>query len=195
MSATPRPLPFNRLLIGAGGGIACSLLPAWITWLQQHFNVETRVVLTRGAERLVSAKALAVLTRAEVLIEEDAGPTGSAVRHIAAARWADAVLVAPATANLVGKLAHGIADDLVSTVVLATEAPTVIAPALTPTMASRPATRRNLDTLSADGYCVLPTGLGVESATGDVAAGAMVDAPVAVGALARLVRERLEVAS
>ena len=187
MSASvSRPaLPFERLLLCGSAGVSVALLPAWVAWIQQFFDVDVRVVLTRGAEDLVSPKALAVLTRHEVLTSAPADEPDPVVRHLEAARWADAVLVAPATANLIAKLAHGLADDLLTTIVLACEAPVVLAPSLPPAVSAKPAVRRNLALLADDGYGLVPTAQGTEAATGTHAPGAMADAPTALAYLKR----------
>jgi phosphopantothenoylcysteine decarboxylase/phosphopantothenate--cysteine ligase len=187
-------LGVRRLLLCGSGGVAAALLPAWVAWIRQHFAVELRVVLSRGAESLVSPKALAVLTRNEVLCGSALGDELPEVRHIEAARWPDAVLVAPATANLLARLAQGVADDLLTTVLLACEAPIVLVPSLPPAIAAKPATRRNIATLANDGFGIVPTVHGVETATANEAAGAMADAPAALAYLKRFVGGTTEAA-
>lgn len=178
-------LPFERLLLCGSGGISVALLPAWVAWARQHFDLQVRVVLSHGASELVSAKALAVLTRADVARSLESGDAGPSVRHLELARWGQAALVAPATANLLAKLAAGIADDLLTTVLLAFEGPVVLAPALAPEMAHKPATRRNLATVVRDGYGIVPTMQGLEAATSERAEGGMADAPTAFAYLKR----------
>jgi phosphopantothenoylcysteine decarboxylase/phosphopantothenate--cysteine ligase len=182
-----RPFPAERLLLCAGGGIGAALLPAWIVWLREHFEVEVRVGLTRGAEALVSPKALAVVCGRPVFLDREEQRGDPTVWHIEAAEWPDAVLVAPATANLLAKLAHGIADDMVTTVLLATERPVVLVPSLPPAMESKRSTRRNLATLEGDGFGVAPTAVGRVAASGSHGSGAMLDAPAAFACLKRFV--------
>lgn len=187
MGPARRSLGFRRLLLCGSGGVAVALLPAWVAWISQHFEVEVRVGLSQGAESLVSPKALAVLTQREVLCRSALGDELPEVRHLNAARWPDAVLVAPATANLLARLAQGIADDLLTTVLLACDAPVVLVPSVPPAMAGKPATRRNLAVLAEDGFGIVPTVQGVEAATATPAAGAMADAPQALEYLKRFV--------
>lgn len=195
MSPATGPLGFRRLMLcgsGSGsGGVAVALLPAWVAWIRQHFEIEIRVALSRGAEELVSPKALAVLAQHRVLRSSTQVDELPEVEHIAAANWPDAVLVAPTTANLLAKLAQGAADDLLSTVLLACPAPVVLVPSLPPAMAAKPAVRRNLATLTADGFGIVPTVWGVETATGARGAGAMADAPTALAYRKRFVAASL----
>jgi hypothetical protein len=113
----------------------------------------------------------------------------------APARSPQAALVAPATANLLAKLAAGIADDLLTTVLLAFEGPVVLAPALAPEMADKPATRRNLETLVRDGYGIVPTMQGLEAATSERAEGGMADALTAFAYLKRFALEHRRAAA
>lgn len=182
--------PTERLLLCAGGGIGAALLPAWILWLREHFEIDVRVALTRGAQALVSVEALAAVTGRPVLTEDDEHRNDPTVRHIEAAEWADAVLVAPATANLLAKLAHGIADDLVTTILLATERPVVLVPSLPPSMEDKPSTQRNLAALQGDGFGVAPTAVGRIAADGSHGSGAMLDAPAALAYLKRFLEGR-----
>lgn len=183
--AASRRLPVDRLLLCGSGGVSVALLPASVAWIQQHFEVEIRVVLSRGASELVSPKALAVLTRNEVMPAAAGDDTGPSVRHLELARWAQAALVAPATANLLAKLVAGIADDLLSTVLLAFEGPIVLAPALPPAFARKPATLRNLEILASDGFGIVPTMEGLEAASSERGDGGMADIPTALAYLKR----------
>jgi len=185
VSGATGSLPFERLLLCGSGGVSVALLPAWVAWSRQHFDLQIRVVLTRGACELVSPKALAVLTREEVARPAAGEDATASVRHLELAGWAEAALVAPATANLLAKLAAGIADDLLSTVLLAFDGPVVLAPSLPPAMARKAATRRNLATLAADGYGIVPTMQGIAAATGEREDGGMADAPTAFAYLKR----------
>ncbi len=182
--------PAERLLLCAGGGIGAALLPAWILWLHQHFAIDVRVALTRGAQALVSPKALTTVTGRPVLIDGDEQRNDPTVRHIEAAEWADAVLVAPTTANLLAKLAHGMADDLVTTILLATERPVVLVPSLPPSMEDKPCTRRNLALVQDDGFGIAPTAVGRVAADGSHGSGAMLDAPAAFAYLKRFLEGR-----
>lgn len=195
MTPVGQSLGFDRLLLCGTGGVAVALLPACVAWIRQHFDAELRVALSRGAENLVSSKALAVFSQHEVLRASTYDDDLPEVHHIAAANWPDAVLVAPTTANFLAKLAHGAADDLLTTVLLACPAPTVLVPSLPPAMTAKAAVRRNLETLAEDGFGIVPTVWGVETATGTQAAGAMADAPTALAYLKRFVAGSLKEAA
>lgn len=188
-------LPVERLLLCGSAGVGVSMLPASVAWIQRHFDVEIRVVLSRGASELVSPKALAVLTRNEVMESFSGLDDGPSVHHLELARWAEAALVAPTTANLLAKLANGIADDLLTTVLLGFEGPIVLVPSLPPAFARKPALRRNLETLAGDGFGIVPTAEGLEAASGERAEGGMADAPTALAYLKRFVLDATRLAA
>ena len=103
-----------------------------------------RIILTKGAEQFITPLSAAALTGEKVYTELFSLTDEAEMGHIRLAREADLLLVVPATAHFIAKLAHGLADDLASTVCLATEVPVMIAPAMNPVMWSHPATRENL---------------------------------------------------
>ena len=155
----------RRLLLCATGGYQCYALPGFILALLRHVADDVQVVLSAPAARLVSRLAVEVASRHQVYVGmEDSGPDVF-VPHIELGRNVDAVLVYPATVNIVGKIANGIADELVAALVLATEAPVFFVPVSNPAMWEHPAVKRNLDRLRADGYVVLPPLPAVEVAT------------------------------
>jgi phosphopantothenoylcysteine decarboxylase/phosphopantothenate--cysteine ligase len=143
----------KRVLLIIGGGIAAFRALELIRRLRER-GVAVTPVLTRAAEEFVTPLSVAALAAAKVhrdlfdLTEE------AEMGHIELSRSADLVVVAPATANLMGKMAAGLADDLASTLLLATDAPVLIAPAMNVRMWQHPTTRRNLATLRADGVAV-----------------------------------------
>lgn len=124
-----------------------------------------RACLTDAAERFVSPALFEALTGNPCLIDAFEEPEAGRMAHIDWARRADLLLVAPATASTIGKLAHGIADDMLTTILLATEAPLVIAPAMNPHMYANPATQAALAVLAARATTI------VEPSDGDVACG------------------------
>jgi len=159
------PRRARRLLLCATGGYQCYALPGFVLALLRHFADDVQVVLSRAAARLVSRAAVEVATRHPVYVEmEDTGPDVF-VPHIELGRNVDLVLVYPATVNVVAKVAHGVADELIPALILATAAPVVFVPVANPAMWNHPASRRNLKTLRGDGYVVLPPLPGVEVAT------------------------------
>jgi phosphopantothenoylcysteine decarboxylase/phosphopantothenate--cysteine ligase len=144
----------RRILLVIGGGIAAYKSLDLIRRLRER-GAAVRCVLTAGAQEFVTPLAAAALAgsraRTDLFDREDEAEIG----HIRLARDADAVVVAPATANLMAKMAHGHADDLASTVLLATTLPILIAPAMNVRMWLHPATQRNLAMLKADGVAVV----------------------------------------
>ncbi len=135
---TERALEGRRVLLGVTGGIAAYKTPELVRQLVER-GADVQVVMTPAARQFVAPLALQVVSRRTVVSDLFARSEGAEVRHIAMAREADLALIAPATANLLGKLAHGIADDPVTTVFLAVTAPTLIAPAMNDEMWRHPA--------------------------------------------------------
>ena len=190
MSPLPRAeFPIRRLLLGASGSIACAILPAWVSFMRESLGLEVRVLLTRRAELLVSAATLGALSGHPVALDRDDPATLATVPHQELADWPEAILVAPATANVIARLAAGMADDLLTTVVLAAECPVVLAPAMALPMLSKPATVRNLDTVRRDGCGIVPVHDGFAASAGASRGGAMADAPVALAYLKRFLAQ------
>ena len=144
----------KRILLVIGGGIAAYKALDLIRRLRER-GAGVRCILTEGAQRFVTPLAAAALSgeraHTDLFDRDDEAEIG----HIRLAREADLVVVAPATANLMARMAGGLADDLASTVLLATRLPILIAPAMNPAMWEHPATRRNLETLRRDGVAVV----------------------------------------
>jgi phosphopantothenoylcysteine decarboxylase/phosphopantothenate--cysteine ligase len=146
-------------------------------------GAEVQVAMTANAQRFVGAASLQAVAGTPVrdtLWDEAAE---AAMGHIELARWADRVVVAPATADLLAKLAHGIADDLVTTLCLATTAPLVVAPAMNNRMWLHPATQANLATLRSRGVAVIGPDDGAQ-ACGEFGPGRLSEPPAIVAALA-----------
>ena len=144
----------RRVLLAISGGIAAYKAPELLRALGKAGH-EVRCMLTAEAERFVSPLVLQSLSGRSVRRDLfDAGEEGE-IDHIGLADWAELVLVAPVTANLMAKMAHGLADDLVSTVLLATRAPVLIAPAMNVNMWNHPATQTNLAILRSRGIEVV----------------------------------------
>jgi phosphopantothenoylcysteine decarboxylase/phosphopantothenate--cysteine ligase len=163
--AAGSPVRARRVLLCATGGFQCYALPGFVLALLRHVADDVQVVLSRAAARLVSPLAVEAASRHPAYIEmEDHGPDVF-VPHIELGRHVDLVLVYPATVNIVGKVAGGIADELIAALLLATPAPVFFVPIGNPLMWAHPAVRRNLKTLRDDGYVVLPPLPAVEVAT------------------------------
>src|SRR5260370_22399329 len=168
-----------NLVLGVSGGIAAYKAPELVRRLQDA-GAEVRVILTPNAARFVSPLSLAAVSNHGVIIEQWGSPERGGVDHIELARWADLLLIAPATANVLAKLAAGIADDALSTYALAHRGDVIVAPAMNTFMLQHPTVAANLATLRARGVDVIEPDWGL-LACGDERAGRMPDA-------ARLVR-------
>ncbi|MCR9096853.1 MAG: bifunctional phosphopantothenoylcysteine decarboxylase/phosphopantothenate--cysteine ligase CoaBC [bacterium] len=181
----------RRILLAISGGIAAYKAPELVRTLKRAGH-EVRCMLTPEAERFVSALSLQAVSGESVRRDLfDAGEEGE-IDHIGLADWADLALVAPATANLLAKMAHGLADDLVTAVLLATRAPILVAPAMNVNMWSHPATQANLETLRSRGVATVGPDAG-ELACGWEGLGRMSDpAVIAEAAASRLVPTSLE---
>jgi len=168
----PRPRPV-RILLGVTGGIAAYKSPDLVRRLRER-GAEVQVVMTTGAARFITALTLQAVSGQPVrdaLWDEAAE---AAMGHIELARWADAVLVAPATADFLARLAHGHADDLLSTLCLATSAPLFVAPAMNHQMWANPATAANVALLKDRGVAILGPGEG-DQACGETGPGRMLE--------------------
>src|SRR5258707_6481884 len=143
----------RRVLVGMSGGIACYKACDVVRQLRQTGAV-VQVVMTRGAREFVTPLTLQTLSGTRVGTDTFDLTEESEIGHIRLADTADVVLIAPATANVLAKMAHGIADDLLTTVLLATRAPVVVAPAMNVHMWEHPATQANVETLVGRGVRV-----------------------------------------
>ena len=162
-----------RVVLGVGGGIAAYKSADLCRRLIER-GARVRVVMTRGAQAFITPLTFQAVSGNPVHTELLDERAEAGMGHIELARWADLVLVAPATANVMARLAAGLADDLLTTVCLATAAPIAIAPAMNRQMWAAPATRANLRTLQERGTWVLGPGEG-DQACGEVGAGRMLE--------------------
>jgi phosphopantothenoylcysteine decarboxylase/phosphopantothenate--cysteine ligase len=163
----------QRVLLGVSGGIAAYKAADLVRRLRDA-GAEVRVVLTEGATHFVGATTFQALSGQPVRDSLWDTAAEAAMGHIELARWATRILVAPASADLLSRLAAGAADDLLTTLCLASAAPLAVAPAMNQQMWAHPATAANLATLRARGVAVLGPGEG-DQACGDVGAGRMLE--------------------
>ncbi|MCM2314405.1 MAG: bifunctional phosphopantothenoylcysteine decarboxylase/phosphopantothenate--cysteine ligase CoaBC [Thermoanaerobaculia bacterium] len=170
-----------NIVLGVSGGIAAYKAPDLVRRLQDT-GAAVRVILTPNAARFVSPLSLAAVSNHGVVVEQWGDPSSGGVDHIEIARWAQLLLVAPATANIIAKLATGIADDALTTYALAHRGPIAIAPAMNTFMLGHPTVQQNLATLRARGVHVIEPDAGL-LACGDEGAGRMPD-PEALAARA-----------
>ena len=161
----------KKILLGISGGIAAYKTVELARLLVQA-GAQVQCVITDSAQQFVAPVALQAVTGRVVRHSLWDSQAEAAMGHIELARWADVLLIAPASADIIARLAQGIANDLLTTLVLATQAQCVIAPAMNGHMWRHPATQRNVAQLNADGVRVLPPELG-ELACGDVDVGRM----------------------
>ena len=162
----------RRVLVGVTGGIAIYKAVELVRLLAKEGFAPT-VVTTEAARRFIMPLTFAAVARAAVLDDESAwSPAGGWFEHIEAARRADVMVVAPATANTLAKLAAGMADNLLTATCLAFRGPLIVAPAANWAMYEHPATQRNLEVLAERGVEVLATGVG-DLACGEEGAGRM----------------------
>jgi phosphopantothenoylcysteine decarboxylase / phosphopantothenate---cysteine ligase len=141
----------KKILLCVTGGIAVYKAVALTSKLIQA-GAEVKVILTRSAMKFVTPLSFQALSRNFVYTDTFEEQNPKVIAHIDLADWADMVIVAPATANTIGKLANGIADDMVTTTLLATTAPVWIAPAMNVHMYDHPAVKKNINTLYEMGY-------------------------------------------
>lgn len=140
----------KNILLAVSGGIAVYKAVALTSKLTQA-GANVKVMMTNHAQEFVPPLSFQVLSKNDVYTDTFDEKKASVVAHIDLADWADLVIVAPATANLIGKMANGIADDMVTTTILATEAPIWVAPAMNVHMIQHPAVVRNINRLYQDG--------------------------------------------
>ena len=152
----------KRVLLCVCGGIAAYKAAELVRRLQDA-GATVRVVMTANALRFVGAATFQALSGAQVRTSLWDEAAEAAMGHIELARWPDLIVVAPATANTLARLAHGFADDLVSTLCLATDAPIAIAPAMNRLMWANPATQANVATLRGRGVRVLGPAAGSQA--------------------------------
>ena len=158
-----------KILLGVTGSIAAYKIPELVKLLRRD-NHEVKVIATRGALQFVTSMTLSICLGGEVYIR-DIGPQ---MLHIRLAKWADIVLIAPATANIIAKIACGLADDLLSTTCLATEAKLFIAPAMNCQMWSNLAVQENIAKLRGRGVEIISPTVGLQ-ACGDYGQGRMME--------------------
>ena len=163
----------KRVLLGVSGSIAAYKSPDIVRRLQD-LGAEVRVVITSGGREFVSERSLQTISKNKVhdnLWDKDAELS---MGHIELAKWADIVIIAPASANTIAKLCHGKADDLLSTVILATSATVMVAPSMNQQMYASLAMKENLQLLKSRNVIIIEPGFG-EQACGDVGEGRLAE--------------------
>jgi phosphopantothenoylcysteine decarboxylase/phosphopantothenate--cysteine ligase len=178
-----------NIVLGVSGGIAAYKAPELVRRLRDA-GADVRVILTPNAARFVSPLSLAAVSDHGVIVDQWGDSSQGGVDHIELARWADLLLIAPATANVIAKLASGIADDALTTYALAHRAAVMIAPAMNTHMLAHPTVARNIEVLRRDGAELIEPVNGL-LACGEEGAGKMPDVPE----LVRIVSARFATSS
>src|SRR6202166_3592946 len=171
MNASARPL--NRVVLGVTGGIA-AYKSAELTRLLVKEDITVDVVMTAAATKFIAPMTMQALSGNPVLTDLWESGSANAMGHIDLSRHADAIVVAPASANFIAKLAHGFADDLLSALCLARDCPLLIAPAMNVQMWGNAATQRNVAQLRTDNIEILGPGSG-DQACGEIGDGRMLE--------------------
>ena len=174
----------RRVLLLITGGIAAYKALELARRLMDK-GYQIRGVMTKSAMEFITPLSLSALTGEKVFTELFSLTDEAEMGHIRLARDADIVLIAPATANFLAKMAHGLADDLASTICLATDCPVMIAPAMNPNMWAHPATQANLATLNQRGVALIAPEDG-DTACGEIGTGRLAEAAVIIAAIDRL---------
>ena len=164
----------KHIVLGITGGIAAYKAAELLRLLVRQ-GAEVQVAMTEGATHFVTATTFQALSGRPVFTDQWDARMANAMAHIDLSRQADLILVAPASADFLARMAHGLADDLLATMVLARACPLLVAPAMNRQMWENPATRRNVAQLAADGIGILGPASG-EQACGEVGAGRMLEA-------------------
>ena len=163
----------KRIVLGVTGGIAAYKAAELVRLLGKQ-GADVQVAMTAGASHFITATTFQALSGKPVYADQWDARMPNAMAHIDLSRTADLILIAPASADFLARIAHGLADDLLATMVLARDCPLLVAPAMNRQMWENPATQRNVEQLVADGVHLLGPASG-EQACGEVGAGRMLE--------------------
>ena len=188
ISATPIPT-IKKLVLGITGGIA-AYKAAELVRLLVKAGIEVQVIMTESACQFITPVTMQALSGKPVFMQMWDQSIANGMPHIELSREADAILIAPASANFMAKLVHGSADDLLSTLCLARDCPLLVAPAMNKQMWENPATQRNIAQLRADGIAIFGPAAG-EQACGEVGLGRMLEPEEILQALIALQQPKL----
>lgn len=163
----------KSIVVGVTGGIACYKAVEIVNTLVK-MDYEVNVIMTENATRFVTPLTFQTMSKNKVVTDMFDKVEKWDTEHISLAKKADLFLIVPATANIIGKMAHGLADDMLSTTVMATRAPVVIAPAMNVAMWENPIVQNNVGLLRTYGYHILETEVG-RLACGDIGSGKLLN--------------------
>jgi phosphopantothenoylcysteine decarboxylase / phosphopantothenate---cysteine ligase len=182
----------KTIILGVTGGIAAYKAADVASKLTQA-GAKVRIIMTKSAQELVSPLTFASLTRNPVATDMFQTNTERSISHISLAEIADLVLIAPATANIISKICHGLADDMLTTTVLATRAPVVIAPAMHTNMWQNPITQENVAKLKKRGFSIIEPAVG-RLASGGYGPGRFPDTEIIIGRIQKVLGENGDLA-
>lgn len=169
----PKDLQGKTIVLGITGGIAAYKMPNVAHALAKR-GADVHVLMTKNATEFIAPLVFETLTNRRCIVDTFDRNFQYDVAHVSLANAADLMLIAPATANVIAKLAHGLADDMLTTVTLAATCPKLVAPAMNTHMLENPITQDNIRTLAHYGFTVIPSGSGL-LACGDVGSGRLPD--------------------
>lgn len=172
----PKDLQGKTIVLGITGGIAAYKMPNVAHALAKR-GADVHVLMTKNATEFITPLVFETLTNRRCIVDTFDRNFQYDVAHVSLANAADLMLIAPATANVIAKLAHGLADDMLTTVTLAATCPKLVAPAMNTHMLENPITQDNIRTLAHYGFTVIPSGSGL-LACGDVGSGRLPDEDV-----------------
>ncbi len=179
----------RKILLIISGGIAAYKCLEMVRRLRER-GATIRTIMTKAAEEFITPLSLSALTAERVFSDLFSRDDEHDIGHIRLSREADLVVVAPATADLMAKMANGLANDLASTVLLATDTPVLVAPAMNPLMWDHPATGRNVETLMRDGIHFIGPNSGEMAESGEAGTGRMAEPMEIVAAIETLLDDR-----
>jgi len=182
----------KKIVLGVSGGIAAYKACELVSRLKK-LNADVHVIMTASAAKFVTPLTFQSLSLNQVAVDMFDTPNYWEIEHISLAKLADVIVIAPATANIIGKLANGIADDMLSTTIMATKAKVLIAPAMNTNMYENPVLQRNIKILSELGYIMIPPAEG-RLACGDVGKGKMAEPAVVEKSIIDLLNPRQDMA-
>jgi len=180
------PLSGKKILLGITGGIA-AYKAAYLVRILKGEGVDVWVCMTKAGRKFITPLTMETLSEREVLLETFPEDRTVGTRHITIAEWADAFVIAPATANILAKMRAGIADDMLTTLLISTEAPIFAAPAMNTRMYNHPATQENMQALRARSVHFIDPGVG-DLACRTVGVGRMAEPDEIVATLRRFFR-------
>jgi phosphopantothenoylcysteine decarboxylase / phosphopantothenate---cysteine ligase len=182
----------KTIVLGITGGIAAYKAADLASKLVQS-GAKVRVIMTKNAQEFITPLTFEAITTNAVITDMFESSAEHRINHIALSEIADALIIAPATANIMAKMAAGIADDMLTTTILATRAPVIIVPAMHTQMYQNPVTQENEARLKARGYCIIPPAVG-RLASGGYGPGRFPDTEVIIGTLKQILGRKGDLA-